>query len=1754
MSKLPSYVTAAGRGCGLLAESARQSCRDISRTKCTYCIGCCSIFLVVIVAALAQTLVARAPLVFLREAETATGQIDVRIRANGDVGSSSGGLLNYTQFAASIASVGAGGDASAAALSRRLSYTAGRSAISARVFPRALCAADVAPYAAAGADAALSALPDWPYIGYTFNASAPPPGSGSATLQVLPTDAAFCDGYSTCVAFCGQAAGLRSAGNDGANDPANGNGVNIVLIDSAREQRGGFGRNWPAGARPIPPGQAVVSATLAKALATSYRNAPDAAAGTTFAAGGQVLLWMNAQTLLAAMLPALLSSAGSAAAALAGGSAALPSSAVPGGFIRQPSLTALSAAQAQVLRAAAQYPTAVLPVTIADLLPAATMKARLGDDVDSGVVMEAAYFAPLLLRSLHPALRTVLAHALEAAGIPPLGSGSWAATNASAPVPPPPVGSALAGLNAAWQSPAAVALAAAYEPVFAPAAAAAAVAGSLESATSAAASRRMGGLLALLGQGSGCPISPASTLWGSASSVLTGLTGDSASAAAAVGLLLAQSDADAVTGPASGPSSASRSALGIASAGAGALASRPVSAVSAALPRSCAADWFIRTIVANLPPSTRLTSYASSNYDRLRADVADHASSMLYLAGFTETDAEAPILATLEPRRFVTLYLGLVLDVLLITLFGLATLLIYSLLLVNAEAKTFEVAVRRMLGSGRPAIVLLLLTHAAMHALPAWVLGLLLAQAGSGALFTYFGRVASMPIPTALTSSSVGIATLLAWLIPAIAVVGPVRSALQRNIHDALDMGRPAAGGVIVSITQRQSGRVSGTAIVVAACAAVFGFGIYYLLPLALLSFNLSLILTFFLCVIIGMLAGLVILALNFELLMLRLLSTLLLWWERPAVRRLLWSNLSAAHRTRNRKTAAMYAIAVALICFIVVAATGQISSASVSVRAKAGAPVTFSTGGINNYPSAAADVTSLLAYESSIRAASLGGSGRKLAGASTAGPGSAAASSLSGAGFDSGSPLFAEAAPQSSSWLRHAWGSTRLEAAVAWLASAAGRADDAAGSALPPVSGSASRPWQLRLKDANTVAALDASASDAVPDALFAVSETAQRNVGRDAKWTANIRSAGPGLYRGALYLDVLTLDATLPGGLGLHGATGAAAPSSPAGTGSAPDGSDAPFSLSDVLYTAAGSQGGLFSNSMRFELAATPDSLLTLQTSMTAAPPSTSGGNNSASVGSPLGFGGSGTGRQGPWYLRSQLRAAGLLSYSPFYVFSRAPSNADYVLLPLPAMPRLLASHAEAVAGEGSLPQVPSAVLGGQLQHLYGRGAGGSWTIERCRAALQQLGKHPSSAPLSSTSFSSSSAAHAVASGMTPADWQRCMLRVMDGDALGLAAAEAAELQWEDGTFLLPSSLANGTAAGGSVGAAFNLSVAAAAAVGGAARIPRSAGSASAILPLSIADVPLHISFAPTRESADMAPASLPQRGPLADIAAGAVEPQVRKAYSDATSQVSSARWFVASSQGNVAQRGRLAPWSFATSDTSVDASELETTVTLLQLVFAVLALVAMVLCFFSLSASMLTNIREQTREIGVLRALGITRFATVRIYLHEAVLLVLGSSIWGVLIGSLVAWTFSGACQWRQRLGFCSCCCSCSVPYSIFMMIALLACLGIRHPCFPAPSRFLMVCSPAKHVHRSSSAICRTLGSHRRGRSSRPCVGLLRGGLACVASRQAASHKAAAGAVKLSHPGPFLFRDADPWGYFLFIAGTYRLIELFQLAEAE
>lgn len=67
----------------------------------------------------------------------------------------------------------------------------------------------------------------------------------------------------------------------------------------------------------------------------------------------------------------------------------------------------------------------------------------------------------------------------------------------------------------------------------------------------------------------------------------------------------------------------------------------------------------------------------------------------------------------------------------------------------------------------------------------------------------------------------------------------------------------------------------------------------------------------------------------------------------------------------------------------------------------------------------------------------------------------------------------------------------------------------------------------------------------------------------------------------------------------------------------------------------------------------------------------------------------------------------------------------------------------------------------------------------------------------------------------------------------------------------------------------------------------------------------------------------------------------------------------------------------------------------------------MMTMLLCLFALSANMSANLYEQSKEIGVLRSIDITKIRIKLLYFYEAMVLVVSSCSMGVIIGVVVAY---------------------------------------------------------------------------------------------------------------------------------------------------
>jgi len=353
-------------------------------------------------------------------------------------------------------------------------------------------------------------------------------------------------------------------------------------------------------------------------------------------------------------------------------------------------------------------------------------------------------------------------------------------------------------------------------------------------------------------------------------------------------------------------------------------------------------------LVVNLP-APRHDTYLMADYEALQKIVVDYFSSVLVLIGFPAWEAPSlQILRRMQVAQFIQLFLGLTLNLFILILVVLSIVLIYSLLLVSVETRQLEMGILRTLGVNRKLIIQIVFSQAFSYAVPGWIVGLALAQMVAEYTLTQLSETSGVRIPTTLRPESAAWATVLILIVPVVATYIPAKKALTSSLAEAMNTNRASTKAVVVDIIRDNNKQLNLPLMLVALALTGFGFTVYYLFPLALLSLDLALLLSIFLLILMGMLVGLVLLSLNFEGVVEQAVVYVfvgILCCTKRAVKGLVLKNL-VAHRQRNRKTTLMYSIALGFIIFAQTAYDVNIRTVLHAATQSRGAPVVlFSLG-----------------------------------------------------------------------------------------------------------------------------------------------------------------------------------------------------------------------------------------------------------------------------------------------------------------------------------------------------------------------------------------------------------------------------------------------------------------------------------------------------------------------------------------------------------------------------------------------------------------------------------------------------------------------------------------------------------------------------------------------------------------------------------------------------------------------------------------
>jgi len=159
----------------------------------------------------------------------------------------------------------------------------------------------------------------------------------------------------------------------------------------------------------------------------------------------------------------------------------------------------------------------------------------------------------------------------------------------------------------------------------------------------------------------------------------------------------------------------------------------------------------------------------------------------------------------------------------------------------------------------------------------------------------------------------------LGLLIPLVSSLVPINIALSKNLNDSLDANRSKTKGSIVTITEANKPELFSY-LLYGSIGVISGIAIYYLLPLAILNFNLGLILEIFFFILLGMILGLTLIALNLQRMVELFIVHVFLFFERKSMKLMILKNL-IAHRQSNKLTAIIFSLTLGSIIFVVVAA-----------------------------------------------------------------------------------------------------------------------------------------------------------------------------------------------------------------------------------------------------------------------------------------------------------------------------------------------------------------------------------------------------------------------------------------------------------------------------------------------------------------------------------------------------------------------------------------------------------------------------------------------------------------------------------------------------------------------------------------------------------------------------------------------------------------------------------------------------------------
>ena len=348
-------------------------------------------------------------------------------------------------------------------------------------------------------------------------------------------------------------------------------------------------------------------------------------------------------------------------------------------------------------------------------------------------------------------------------------------------------------------------------------------------------------------------------------------------------------------------------------------------------------------------PKNRINYYLESDYNVLLENGVKFGNKLVrQMNSFEHILVDMPIINSLYYYNYGLVLLNLILNIIIISLFILSLILIYSLLLITTETNSFEFGILRLIGTTKMEIILIVVLQCISFSLPAFFL----------AYFAQFGIINIINIEIrnyiktdlnlSYSKNSLVLAIIVNFLSPICAAIFPIKNILSKNIALSVNSKFTSMTGMKIEVLSLEE-KEKKNLIIFGLISFLYGAMIYYFLPLSMISLNYGMLGGIFLWILFGILLGFVILSMNAEALIQRLVTYILFLPVKSYTKNAIVSNLTA-HRIKNRKTSLMFSLSVGIFIMISVGLDLIVQSTTKSSILLMGSEVLINPYPANNY------------------------------------------------------------------------------------------------------------------------------------------------------------------------------------------------------------------------------------------------------------------------------------------------------------------------------------------------------------------------------------------------------------------------------------------------------------------------------------------------------------------------------------------------------------------------------------------------------------------------------------------------------------------------------------------------------------------------------------------------------------------------------------------------------------------------------------